>query len=75
MIIGEKKNNSYPVCNKGRVHAKVIGKVATGDNLTVSLYDGVLRKLQPKENLTDTWAIALESSDIEETKLVKIHII
>ncbi len=75
MIIGEKKNNSYPVCNRGRVHAKVIGKVETGDNLTVSLYDGVLRKLQPKEKLTDTWAIALESSDIEETKLVKIHII
>jgi hypothetical protein len=75
MIIGEKKNNSYPVCNKGRVHAKVIGAVKHGDNLTISLNEGILRKLQPKEKLTDTWAIALESSENEGIKLIKIHII
>lgn len=75
MIIGKKTENLYPVCNKGRVHAKVIGKVERGDNLCISLYDGILRKLQPKENLTDTWAIALESSDKEDVKLIKIHII
>lgn len=75
MIIGEKTTNSYPVCNKGRVYAKVIGTVEQGDNLCVSSNDGMLRKLQPKEKLTETWAIALENSNDENEKLIKIHII
>lgn len=75
MVLGEKKSNSYPVCNRGRVYAKVMGSVEKGDNLAVALIDGVLRKLQPKEKLTDTFAIALESSDNEDIKLVKVHLL
>ena len=74
MIIGDKTNNSYPVCNRGRVYAKVIDKIKSGDKLTVSSYDGILCKHNPKDKLADIWAIALESSNNEDVKLIKIHI-
>ena len=68
-------SKSYPVCNKGRVKAKVEGKVSCGDNLVLGSVDGTLRAMNSKDKPYEAWAIALESSDKEGIKLIKIHIL
>ena len=75
IAVGRQTEKSYPVCNKGRVKAKVEGPVKLGDNLTVGSLDGVLRAMNSKDKAYEAWAVALEHSDNEEVKLVKIHII
>ena len=75
IAVGTQTSKSYPVCNKGRVKAKVEGKVKLGDNLTVGSIDGVLRPMTSKDKAYEAWAVALEYSDDERVKLVKVHII
>lgn len=75
MCIGMQDSRSYPVCCKGRVKAKVEGKVKKGDSLTVGSIDGVLRAMNSKDKAYEAWAVALEDSDKPDVKLVRVHII
>lgn len=75
MCIGTQDSKSYPVCNKGRVKAKVEGKVKRGDSLIVGSIDGVLRTMNSKDKAYKVWAVALEDSDKLDVKLVRVHII
>lgn len=75
IAVGNQNKISYPVCNRGRVFAKTLGKVTIGDYLILSSISGVLRKIDDYEKPSDAWAIALQNSDNENIKLVKIHIL
>lgn len=75
VCIGQRTDRSYPACNRGRVKAKVEGKVAAGTKLVVSSTAGALRPINSKDKAYEAWAIALESSESEAVKLVKIHIL
>lgn len=75
MCVGTQTDNSYPVCTKGRVKAKVEGNVKKGDSLVAGSSNGVLRAMNSKDKVYEAWAIALESSDKESIKLVKVHIL
>lgn len=75
VCIGQRTDRSYPACNRGRVKAKVEGKVAAGTKLVVSSTAGTLRPMNSKDKAYEAWAIALESSESEAVKLVKIHIL
>lgn len=75
MCIGVQTSKSYPVCTKGRVKAKVEGNVKKGDSLVAGSSNGVLRAMNSKDKVYEAWAIALESSDKENIKLVKVHIL
>ena len=75
VCIGQRTDRSYPACNRGRVKAKVEGKVAAGTKLVVSSTAGALRPMNSKDKAYEAWAIALESSESEAVKLVKIHIL
>lgn len=75
VCIGQRTDKSYPACNRGRVEAKVEGKVAAGTKLVVSSTAGALRPMNSKDKAYEAWAIALESSESEAVKLVKIHIL
>ena len=75
MSIGKRDSKSYPVCSRGRVKAKVAGKVSCGDTLTLGSIDGTLRAMTSKDKPYEAWAIALESSDLEGVRLIKVHIL
>ena len=75
LCIGMQDSKSYPVCCKGRVKAKVEGKVKIGDVLKVGTTNGVLRTMNSKDKAYEGWALALESSNIERIKLIKVHIL
>ena len=75
VCIGQRTDRSYPACNRGRVKAKVEGKVAAGTKLVASSTAGALRPMNSKDKAYEAWAIALESSESEAVKLVKIHIL
>ena len=75
MCAGVRTPNSYPCCSRGRAKAKVEGKVAAGTKLVVSSTAGALRPMNSKDKAYEAWAIALESSESEAVKLIKIHIL
>lgn len=75
VCIGQRTDRSYPACNRGRVKAKVEGKVSAGSKLVASSTAGALRAMNSKDKAYEAWAIALESSESEAVKLVKIHIL
>lgn len=75
LCIGKRTDRSYPACSRGRVPAKVEGRAAKGDMLVLSSTAGVLRAATSKDKAGKAWAVALESSESEAVKLVKVHIL
>lgn len=72
--LNAKEENSLPVALVGRVPCRVVGKIKKFDKLTTSYINGVAKRQTFMDILLrkPVIGIALESSDNENEKLVKI---
>lgn len=70
------KERYVPVSLVGRVHAKVIGKVRTGDTIIISEYPGVGRAAKVGEyfNPISVVGFAVEGDDRTDERRLRIRV-